>query len=323
MTHSFASTALHRVVERAINRHRPVTILASTIHVSRAVPTDAPAAKVIDLIDAYSSLWRSLAETRRPPWSWLDRLEAARLVQYESTLDRVFDCGLVVADSERDELKSIVGDLPLVTIGNGVDLDEVRPTPHPPTNRPNVIFIGQMDYYPNVDAVRTFCTEVWPRIHQRLPEARFTIVGRNPTRAVRALANDPTVDVTGTVADVQPYLAGAWVVVAPFALARGVQNKILEALAAGVPVVATTVALDGLGSSIDAAVRRADGAEDCAREVFRLLNDAEWRQHWATAGRTYVERHHRWDELGDRLCETLTDLNRSDHPPRVARAGEG
>jgi glycosyltransferase involved in cell wall biosynthesis len=197
-------------------------------------------------------------------------------------------------------------------VGNGVDMEYFRPAAGaPPARPPSVVLTGTMDYAPNADAACFFARDVLPRLRARLPDLRFHIVGRDPTRAVRALAAEPGVEVTGAVADVRPYLARAAAAVAPLRVARGIQNKVLEAMAMGVPIVATSAALAGLGAEPGDGARRAEDAEAFAREIDALVTDPVWRRHCAAAARAHVERHHRWEDQGARLLEVLRGVDGS------------
>src|SRR5262249_53325416 len=155
-----------------------------------------------------------------------------------------------------------------------------------------IVFTGAMDYFPNVDGVRHFCDEILPRVQSEVPGARFAIVGRNPTPAVRRLAARTGLEVTGTVADVRPPLPVAAVAVAPLRAARGAQNKTLEAMASGLPVVCSTAVADGLGVGDDAGVDATDDPAAFAGRVVALLRDPERRRIAGGRARAYVERHH-------------------------------
>jgi len=271
--------------------------------------------KALDFVDVDSELWRVSAEYRATPLSWLNRLEARRLARYEVDVARSFDHAIFVSEAEARVFRHRAADLPSAVVGNGVDLDAFAPTaaPVPPEGAPEVVFTGTMDYLPNVDAMRYFCRSILPRVREAAPQVRLTIVGRNPTRAVRRLARKGHVTVTGWVPDVRPHLARATVAVAPFRIARGIQNKILEAMASGVPVVATSVALEGLDTTDGDGARRADDPASFAREVVALLRDPEWRASCSRQARRFVQRCHRWDVQGaqlSRLLETMVEKRR-------------
>jgi glycosyltransferase involved in cell wall biosynthesis len=165
-----------------------------------------------------------------------------------------------------------------------------------------------MNYFPNVDGVRHFCAEIFPLVRAEIPDARFVIVGRNPVRSVRALGRLPGVSVTGGVPDVRPYLASAAVSVAPLRVARGLQNKILEAMAMALPVVGTSAAFEGVGAPRGTGGEVADDPEGFARCVVELLRDPARRQSVGRAARAYVERHHRWADHGAALDELIGRL---------------
>ena len=166
-----------------------------------------------------------------------------------------------------------------------------------------------MDYFPNVDAVQYFCHEIFPSVRRELSGARFYIVGRNPTRQVRELGKQANVIVTGTVPDVRPYLSQAALGVAPFRLARGLQNKVLESMAMGVPVVGTSQAFKGIAATIQNGIRIADDARSFARCVTTVLQaDAASRRQAAQQARDYVERHHRWEDQGVKLERLLKEV---------------
>ena len=179
----------------------------------------------------------------------------------------------------------------------GSHLEYFRP-PSPPARRDEAgcVFVGAFDYRPNVDAACWFCREAWPEIHRRRPDARLRLVGRRPVAAVRRLAAVPGVEVVGQVPDVRPYLAAAAVAVNPLRIARGLQNKVLEAMAMGKAVVASPQALAGLRHRDDAPPLCARSAQEWIETVGRLLDQPEERRRLGAEGRRYVETHHDWDE---------------------------
>jgi len=186
---------------------------------------------------------------------------------------------------------------PVEALCNGVDAQFFEPavereSPYAAGEVP-VVFTGAMDYWPNVDAVQWFATEVLPRLRERRPEIRFHIVGRSPTPAVLALAND-VVNVTGTVPDVRPWLQHAAVVVAPLRLARGVQNKVLEAMAMARPVVAARSCVEALDVQEGTELIAAESAEDYLRAVERLLDAPAAAAAVGVAGRERVLKSYAW-----------------------------
>ncbi len=167
------------------------------------------------------------------------------------------------------------------------------------------MFVGALDYRPNVDAACWFSRAVWPAVRRARPEARFYLVGRRPAPAVQALAALPGVDVIGQVPDVRPYVARSAVAVVPLRIARGVQNKVLEALAMAKATVASPMTLAGLRGESTPGVVMASAAQEWAAAVVRLLDDAPQRHRLGEAGRRYVAAHHCWGHCLEPFLDLL------------------
>lgn len=303
---AFDSPDLARAVSERLRAGWPDVIVVFSSAMGQYVPRGCGVPLLVDFVDADSDKWRLYAERSGPATRWIYRIEAARLGRFERELAARADASLFVSDLEARLLDLAPGDGRTWVVTNGVDLDYFRPGPvAPPLPAPRAVFVGMMDYYPNADAVTWYAEEILPKIRARIPDARFDIVGRNPGARVRALSRIPGVRVTGSVPDVRPYLGEGAVAVAPFRMARGIQNKILEAMAMGLPVVGTPSVFQGLPASASDGVAAADGASDFADEVCTLLADASVRSARGRAARTYVEGRHRWDDHGRRLEELL------------------
>jgi sugar transferase (PEP-CTERM/EpsH1 system associated) len=267
--------------------------------------------KIVDFIDMDSEKWGLYAEHRMSPLSLIYRLEAERLAKYEEEMAHVFDHSIVISEEERRVFQKRVRDRAVAVISNGVDLEYFSPRGNVATkiSQSIIVFTGVMDYFPNVDAVTYFSREIFPLVRAVLPSAEFYIVGRNPTREVRQLGKQSNVIVTGTVPDVRPYFAQARVSVAPFRLARGVQNKILEAMAMGIPVVGTAEAFKGIAATERDGVRIADDPSSFAQQVTTFLQgDASLRREAGLQARRYVERCHRWEDQGAKLERLIEEI---------------
>jgi sugar transferase (PEP-CTERM/EpsH1 system associated) len=207
--------------------------------------------RVIDLCDVDSDKWRQYAERTSGAARWVYSLENRRLAQAETRWVRTFDAVIVISEAERRLLPpSVASDRKVAAIANGVDASFFDPAVSlpgvfEPGIRP-IVFTGAMDYFANVDGVEWFANEVFPHIHAACPDSVFAIVGSNPAPRVRALATRPGIRVTGAVPDVRPYLAQAACAVVCLRIARGVQNKLLEAMSMARPVVSTTIATAGV-----------------------------------------------------------------------------
>lgn len=267
--------------------------------------------KIIDFIDVDCEKWRLYAKHHSFPLAMIYRLEAERLARYEEQAAHSFDHCILISEEERRLFQERVNGRPVSVISNGVDLEYFSPSvsDYLHVSEPAIVFTGVMDYFPNVDAVQYFCREVFPLVRQSVPEARFYIVGRNPTREVKALQRYPSVIVTGTVPDIRPYLARATVSVAPLRIARGIQNKVLEAMAMGVPIVGTAESFKGIAATESDGIRIARDPRSFADYVLGFLqSEATFRCQISRQTRCYIERHHRWDHQGAQLERLLKEV---------------
>lgn len=251
--------------------------------------------KLMDLIDVDSAKWADYAARSRGWRRWIYRREARLLAAYETHIATEFDTLFLVSEAERCVLPPGLPAQKVLALPNGVDLDYFTPAPAPVSGAPRVVFTGVMDYWPNVEGVSWFVRDVWPAVRAMHPDARFDIVGSKPDSRVLALAEQPGVQVTGFVPDVRSYIAAAQVCVAPLRIARGVQNKVLEAMAMARAVVCTPQALEGIPAMPGSQVLVAAEASGFAVEVSRLLGAPVEAGRIGAAGRTCVEHHHRWE----------------------------
>jgi sugar transferase (PEP-CTERM/EpsH1 system associated) len=266
------SPALGPALDRALAAGRPDVVLAYCSGVAPATLT-APLAGipfVLDMVDVDSAKWNAFAAAARFPRSWVYRREARCLSAFEARAVRAAYASTVVNERERDTLLQVCPGAAIHIAPNGVDLDALR-APHAPAAEERVIFTAVFDYAPNADGAVWFAREVWPRVRKARPTATLTLAGSSPTAAVRRLADDPSIEVTGRVDDMRPYLWGSAIAVAPIFQSRGVQNKVLEAAAAGLPSVVTRTVGDGLPNEVLPACRIADTADAFATAVIDLL----------------------------------------------------
>ena len=303
---AFDSGTLHRLVASRVRECQPDILFAYSSAMAPYAGGNTGLPRAIDFVDADSEKWRAYGRVRSFPQSSLYALEAERLARFEANVATEFDASFFVSQAEADIVQRRTARRDLRVIPMGVDLEYFRPAPDDDRPRePAIVFTGVMGYYPNVDAAVTFARDVLPIVRSRVPDARFVIVGKDPAVEVRRLARLPGVEVTGTVPDVRPYFAAASVAVAPFRIARGVQNKVLEAMASGLPVVGTRLAFQGLMAGEGDGVRMADSPDDLAREVGAILLDAATRRALGRSARLYVERHHHWERIGEQLEAAL------------------
>jgi sugar transferase (PEP-CTERM/EpsH1 system associated) len=308
---AFDSRELRRLVEARQRSDPPDVILVYTAAMA-PYAEDAGVPRLVDFVDVDSEKWKLYAMRHRPPRSLIYAIEARRLAAFEDRVCREFEHSASVSEMERQILAARVPGLRHTVIPMGVDLDYFRPRADAGTRgdfaQPVIVFVGVMDYFPNADAVSWFAEDVFPLVRPRIPGVEFRIVGRRPTRSVRALARQPGVTVTGGVADVRPHLADAALAVAPFRITRGVQSKVLEAMASGLPVVGTRLAFQALDAGEEDGVRAADTPPELADEVVAVLRNRALRHSRGADARRYVERNHRWESSGSLLESVLTSL---------------
>jgi sugar transferase (PEP-CTERM/EpsH1 system associated) len=274
----FRDRRLRHWVEDVMTRVRPEMIFVNSSNMAPYV-LDLPRAGklIVELGDVDSEKFRSYAETALPPMRQIYRRECRLVATLERQVALHADHSVLVTEAEARVLRATVPEAAgkIAGISCGVDhryFDPSRdyPPPYDPAAGPAYVFTGTMDYRPNIDAVIWFANEVLPIIRQDQPKARFCIVGGNPAAALNALAKQDGVTVTGRVSDVRPYLAHATASVAPMRIARGIQNKVLEAMAMAKPVIVTPGALEGIEATPERELVLADDAPSFARAAIRL-----------------------------------------------------
>ncbi len=271
------------------------------------------ARRVIDFCDVDSDKWRQYAERKPWPASAVFGYEASRLLRYERHIAASFDASLFVSAPEAELFRGLAPESAARTgwFSNGVDTAYFAPgdfaNPYAPGDKA-LVFCGAMDYWPNIDAVQWFAADVLPALRARDPAVRLAIVGARPSAEVQALAAQPGITVTGTVPDVRPYVAHAALSVAPLRVARGIQNKVLEAMAMAKPVLVTPQALEGIEAEPG---RELLLAQDAAQWIdvasAALAGPAAALAALGQAARARVEAAYSWDaRLAplDRMIET-------------------
>ena len=256
-----------------VRGRRPDVVLAYCSGMARFAlePSLATVPLVLDMVDVDSAKWAALGDVAGWPKNWIYRREARRLGDFEVAAARHAAVTLVINERERESLLRLSPRANVRVVQNGVDTESLRPL-RGPVGTPRVVFCGVMNYEPNVEGVLWFARNVWPAIRARIPNSTFVIVGANPVESISRLASaDQGIEVTGTVCDVREYLWSAAVSVAPLLTARGLQNKVLEAIAAGLPVVVTSSVFDGLPGEARPACVLAESAAAFTQSVADLL----------------------------------------------------
>jgi sugar transferase (PEP-CTERM/EpsH1 system associated) len=261
------------VLQRIVERNAPDVVLAYCSGIAHAAmkPPLTGMPLVLDLVDVDSEKWALYARRTRGPMRWVYAREARCLGRFEEVVARRASAVLVVNERERAGLAARVPDANVIALGNGIDVSSFWPAGSPPGGA-RVVFCGVFNYRPNERGAVWFANEVWPRVRAARPDAILTLVGAHPTSRVLNLARrDRSIEVTGAVPDVRPWLWRSAVAIAPLAEARGLQNKVLEAIAAGVPTVTTRVVAEGLPAPVLPGCWIADEPAEFANAVLHAL----------------------------------------------------
>jgi len=305
----YDDAGLRRWVDQTVAAHGIKRVLVFSSAMAQYADKYPEARRVIDFCDVDSDKWRQYADKKTWPMSWLYRHEARQLLDYERRVARDYDASLFVSEPEAALFRQLApeSDARIGWFSNGVDTDYVTPhadyaSPYAP-GEIAIAFTGAMDYWPNVDAVQWFAAEALPLLRQRYPALQFYIVGARPSADVQELAKQDGIHVTGTVPDVRPYIAHARAAVAPLRIARGIQNKVLEAMAMATPTVVSPQALEGIHAEPGRELLLAQDGAGFAEAVGSLLERSD--NTMGLAARARVENHYSWPSnlacIGERL----------------------
>lgn len=304
----FHSARLHRTVARwfAETEFDAVVVFCSSMLAYAPRPRSG-CPVVVDLVDVDSEKWSDYAARSHGVARWLFGCESRRLRQLERSLETHSTAVTLVSEAEAELLRPIAPRARVVAVPNGVNLDYFHPQASPAASEQanTCVFVGALDYRANIDGLVWFANEVWPGVRSAVPAAQLSLVGRAPTAAIEQLAELPGIEVVGGVPDVRPYLSRAAVAIVPLRIARGIQNKVLEAAAMQKAAVVSPAALEGLGLVAQRDLLVADSPAAWQQQLARVLGDAGLRQRLGTAARDYVEKHHSWDACLEPFADLL------------------
>ncbi len=338
----FNSPAFRQAVKRIVDTHGIEAMVVYSSTMCQYVPAEFLPHTVVDMADTDSEKWLDYAKEKSPPMAWIYQVEGQRLRRYEYWIVRNFGYSSLHTQREINVLTELTAEekKKLIPITNGVDLEKFRPQDIsasalenlPASERkffatedeksPRIVFTGAMDYYPNAEACVWFAQQIFPAIRRAYPNAKFLIVGSKPTPQVVALEHLPGVMVTGFVDDVRPYLAAAKVCVIPLRIARGVQNKALEAMAAGRAVIATQDVITGVGATAGEHLLLARDEPEFIASVLQILRDDELRLRLEKAARDFVERECSWQPLMERFAGLVEAVGKKQLTPNYTNLHE-
>ena len=310
----FWSPRLYARIRAAVAAQAFDAVIVHCAFVAQYVQPSDARFQLLDFVDMDSGKWAEYAVHRRFPLSLGYRLEAAKLRAYERKATEWFHQCAVTTAGELDTYSQLGSPTPCSVMANGVDAKYFgQAAPRLRRGGTVLAFLGRMDYFPNVDGICFFARDVFPLVRAQCPTAELRIIGMNPTAEVRALAETPGIIVTGSVPDVRPYLQDATLTVAPLRIARGTQNKVLESMASGIPVVTTTLAARGVQAEPNQHLLVADEPRRMSEEILRLLRDTDLQEQLARAAQEQVQRAHSWALTCGQLDQLL-----SRHAARIA-----
>ena len=299
-TSYFHSPGLARTIDRLLAERRfdlGFVHCSSVAHYLRRV-RDLP--KILDFGDMDSQKWLEYAHHKPFPLNVGYAWEGYRLAAYERRLARQFDFCTATTKAEWDTLQSYGTGVASDWFPNGVDSEYFSPDGSP-YDGDAIAFVGRMDYYPNQEAMFRFCRETLPLLRQRRPALKLSIVGADPSPQVRRLGEIDGVTITGSVPDVRPFVRSVALTIAPLRIARGTQNKVLESMAMGVPVVASRAAAGGVDAVANEHLLVADTPDEQCNAIHGLLQDPARRARLASAARARVLSNHAWPQSMQRL----------------------
>ena len=316
----YRDAELARWVRGVVSEHRIEQALVFSSPMAQYLDGLPSVRRVVDLVDVDSDKWRQYAAVRHQPARWVYAREARRLLAYERSIVAAADAALLVSEEEAALFRQLAPESAAKTVAlhNGVDTAFFDPahrgvSPYPDDALP-LVFSGAMDYWPNEQAVSWFARHVLPRVREADPRVSFHIVGSRPSRVVQALSQESGIEVTGFVDDIRPWLGHAAMAVAPLKTARGVQNKVLEAMAMGRPVIGTPEALSGITATVGEDVLQADEPEAFADAISAHLVRPDRRL--GERARACVVERYGWEAQLGRLDRLLTG-QQTEHPPSV------
>jgi sugar transferase (PEP-CTERM/EpsH1 system associated) len=296
----FQSQAMYKAVAELIQQQQFDAVHVQHLRMAPYWAKYKHIPRILDLPDAYSLYWQRRVSNAKGIKKWLNNWERKRVWQYEAVLEE-YDMSLVCSKEDLNYLKQEKNITNVQLLPNGVDTQTFNTAPHNYTIANTILFTGNMDYAPNVDAVLYFANDILPFIQKEIPAVQFVIAGQRPVPKVLALQQNPSIQVTGFVPDLNAIYETATIVVAPLRFGAGTQNKVLEAMAKGVPVVSHHIGFDGLNINSGEGVCLTDNAESFAHACIELLQSAEQRQKVGEKGQHIIKNNFAWPIIAQQL----------------------
>ncbi len=304
----FRSAAMSEKITELRNTYSYDAVHVQHLRMAQYWADDATIPRILDLPDAYSLYWKRRVETSSGWRRIFNRVEQKRIYNYESVLSK-YDMSLVCSKEDLFYLHNEKGITNIQLLPNGVDVSVFSGEHHDYGIDDTILFTGNMDYAPNVDAVQYFAKDIFPEIKKALPGLTFVIAGQRPVKKIRSLACDD-IRVTGFVPNLADMYRTAAIVVAPLRFGAGTQNKVLEAMAMGVPVVSHHIGFDGLDISSGEGVFLAGDKGSFIRHCINLLQSRALREQAGQAGKTVITENYSWQRIAGRLEQYFMEIQK-------------
>lgn len=303
----FKSRSFDKALSQLLNEEKFDAVHVQHLRMAQYAIHKKGLKRILDLPDAFSLYWQRRKTVKRNLFvTLLDNIESKRVLNYERYILNEFNLNLVCSAEDMNFLINAHGTKNINVLPNGVDTKKFKPLEHDYSKADTLLFTGNMDYAPNVDAVIYFVEEVFPLIKKVHPEVKFIIAGQRPIDKVLALANGSDIEVTGFIPELQTMYNSASIVVAPLRFGAGTQNKVLEAMAMGIPVVCSNIGFEGLGiADGDGAFMRTD-AMSFAETVNQLLNNEALRKATGEKGSNAIMNNFSWEKIASMLENYLS-----------------
>lgn len=316
----FASKVVQAEIQRLFDERRFDVAICDFLDAAVNFPAHLATPSILFQHNVETEIWRRHAATAANPLKKrMYAVEFRKMLRYEQQMVRKFDHVIAVSEHDRGLMETWVEGSRITVVPTGVDLEQYKPNLEGQANSSLVVFVGAMDWEPNVDAMEYFCREVWPAVLNKVPAAKMRIVGRNPGDRVRALAG-PSIEITGRVLSVVDHLHQAAAVVVPLRIGGGTRLKIYEAMAAGKAVVSTSIGAEGLDVRHGKDIVLADSAESFSSAVAGLLQDQGLREKYGRAAAATAA-HYDWAIIGASFGRTLEFVTGNTRNSSLTQAG--
>jgi sugar transferase (PEP-CTERM/EpsH1 system associated) len=308
----FRHPELDQAMARWVHETRPDLVFGYSSSMGQYILRQLPALegvpKVMQFAELDSDKWRQYAASSGALGRWVYGREARLLLEFERELARQMDLNFVVSDIERELFEREIPGAPCAVLTNGVDLEAFRPAEEDAREPHTLIFTGVMDYRPNLDSVQRFVQGIWPALREEWPDARFLVVGKNVPPELKSLHGKDGIETSGWVPSTLPWFDRASIAVVPMRIARGVQNKVLESMACGLPTVVSPKAFEGIDAIDREEILVADTDADFIREIQQLLREPEQARQLGQKARQAMEQRYSWSAIHERLEELIAGI---------------